>query len=460
MGLFFQVQKEKDELVDALQNQKDIINQLVCREPVKVKKLKKQRDHLLQEEEKMKHLLEVLNLSNKAMANEIENLKSESEKEKEEKEGIIMKNGEEITELKRKISQQDEELKVLKQSNRSMANEIENFKSESQKDKEEKEEIIMKNDEDITELKIKISQQDEEMRILKLALARNQKSAEAAAREKAAEADAIHNSLRSEIERLQECMKEHEEAQAIREEAYSRMQEAVTMLVEDEVKITAERNAKNIAICELQKALDAKDIQIQDMKEELENNRHEVAKSITEIAIKNAQKIQKADELAKQREEEIDALKMKTTSLEGELEAAHKLANEAEGKLQEAEAVAAKKIKEIETELKEVLEKWNKSVEALQRTERSKCALIEANRRIKEHLSVITERMVGIEKSYTIMEMSNAESKRNEDLIQNLFQKLNDLESHIKNMESKTEKPEKKKMGRFLLCFRKQTNHD
>ena len=394
------------------------------------------------------------------MANEIENLKCASQKEKAEKEEIIVKNDEEITELKRKISQQDEQVKILKLSNRTMANDIENLTSESQEELKEKDEIIAKNDEEITELKRKISQQDEEVRIIRLYVERSHNLAEDAAREKAAEADAIHSSLRSEIERLQECMKEHKEAQAIREEAYSRMQEAVTMLVEDEVKITAERNAKNIAICELQKTLDSKDIQIQELKEELENNRNEVAKSITAIAIKNAQKIQKADELAKQMEKEIDALKIKTRDLGGELEAAHKRAHEAQSKLEEAETVAAKKIKEIEIELKEFQEKWNESTKALQRSERSKCELIEANRGMKEHLFVMTERMAGIEKSYTIMEMSKAESKRSEDLIESLLQKLNDLESHIKNIESKTEKTVKKKRGRFLQCFRKQTNYD
>ena len=394
------------------------------------------------------------------MANEIEKLKSESHKDKEEKEEIIIKNNEEIAQLQRKISQQHEELEILKLSNGTMTNEIENFKSESQKDMKEKGEIITKNDEEITELKRKLSQQHEEVRALKLALERNHHSAEAAAREKAEEADAIHSSLRSEIERLQECMKEHEQAHAIREKAYSRMQEALTILVEDEAKITAERNAKNIAICELQKALNAKDIHLKEIKEELDNTRNEVAKSITQIAMKNAQKIHKADELAKLREEEIDALNLKTRGLEDELQAAHKRANEAQGELQHAEAVAANKIKEIQNELTEVREKWNNSTEALQRNERSKCALIEANRRIKEHLFVITERMAGIEKSYTIMEMSNAESKRNEDLIHKLLQKLDDLESHIKNMESKTEKAVKKKKGRFLQCFRKQTNYD
>ena len=93
--------------------------------------------------------MEVLNISNRTVANEIEKLKSESHKEKEETGDIIIKNNEEIAELQRKISQQ-QEVNILKLNNRTMANEIGNLKSEYQKDKAEKEEVITKNDEEIT----------------------------------------------------------------------------------------------------------------------------------------------------------------------------------------------------------------------------------------------------------------------------------------------------------------------
>ena len=420
MGLDFtfyinllQIQDGKEDLIDMVQKQKVIINELLMREPEKVKKLKLQKRELLQQQQTLKNQFENSELDNKKMAIEIEKLKSELKDAREENKVLH----EETNQLKAKISNKDQALakqkEILESTQQSYSN--------------------------LAEEKVQ----------LKSFLA---------------EKDLINCKLRDEILQLREYLEESKKANNMQKEVCEQLKETVLILFEGEVKVKAENNRKETTINKLQEDIKMKDIQIWNIQQDMEEFKDKLAKSIAEIAITSSQKVVDTDEMILHLGIERDALKQKVISLEGDMDDAKKGINEAGSKLHDAEATlhevkakyreaettAGNKLIEAEAEVKAAGKERAVIMEMLHASESAKSELTDVNRRMQKEISIQDEKIAAMEATIQkIMTMAKTETKRNENLIQG----IGGVENRMQTIEGKMNQRTKSKMRRLFPFF-------
>ena len=394
-----------------LKSQESIINELIAREPEKVKKLKNQRNDLLRQQETLQNKLQSSDFNNQKMANEIEKLKSEVRQEKEEKDEISIRMNDQIDKLKRTILNKNEY--VAKQKG------ILHLTQERNKDLVE-----------------------EEVRL----------------KEVLAEKDAINCIMKDEIEKLKEKLDEKEKMNVKQEEECQRLKESVSILIADDLKSKAESNQNQKMIHKLQEGLLAQSIQLWSIQQQMVSSSSIVAQTIAQMTIKSAQGVVHAEETFKQIKNEHQVLQHKATTLQDEVDDSQKRINEAqvelheaEAKVRQAEAITAKRLKDFERELKEAEKKRAIIMDMLQASESAKAELIHVNRKMKEDISVQNEKITEMEiKIQSIVKMLEEEVKRNKALIEEISR----VSSQMQTIEEELGKRERKKKSRVRRLSR------
>ena len=407
----FQVQSEKGNVVETLQSQESIINELIAREPEKVKKLKIQRNQLLSQQETLTNKLQNSDLNNQKIVNEIDKLNSELKQEKDEKEEISFRMTEQIDDLKKMISQKDKY--VAKQK-----------------------------------------------KILHLTQHRNNSlmEEELQLKELLTQKDAINFKLKDQIETLKQQMEKKEMKNIIQEEECKLWKHRVSILIAEDFKSQEDSREKDKIINKLKEEINTKEIQICSIQQQVASSRDIVAQTITQMTIKSAQGVVQAEQMIKQMENENHIFKLKATNLQEELNDSRKRINEteakfhdAEAKLHDAEAIAATKLLDIQSELKDAVEKRQMITEMLHTSENAKSQLVDVNKRMKEEISVQNEKVAEMEiKIQSIMKMLKEEMKRNKKLIEEISR----VESHMHTIEEEMDKPKRKKKSRTRRLFR------
>ena len=412
-NVLFQVRNQKGKVVEMLKSQESIINELIAREPEKVKKLKNQRNDLLRQQETLQNKLQSSDFNNQKMVNEIEKLKSEVRQEKEEKDEISIRMNDKIDKLKRTISYKDEH--VAKQKG------ILHLTRERNKDLVE-----------------------EEVRL----------------KEVLAEKDAINCIMKDEIEKLKEKLDEKEKMNVKQEEECQRLKESVSILIADDLKSKAESNQNQKMIHKLQEGLLAQSIQLWSIQQQMVSSSSIVAQTIAQMTIKSAQGVVHAEETFKQIKNEHQVLQHKATTLQDEVDDSQKRINEAqvelheaEAKVHEAEAIAVERLKDFERELKEAEKKRAIIMDMLQASESAKAELIHVNRKMKEDISVQNEKITEMEiKIQSIVKMLEEEVKRNKALIEEIS-RVNSQMQTIEEELGKRERKKKSRVGRLSRYF-------
>ena len=407
----FQVQSEKGNVVETLQSQESIINELIAREPEKVKKLKIQRNQLLSQQETLTNKLQNSDLNNQKIVNEIDKLNSELKQEKDEKEDISFRMTEQIDDLKKMISQKDKY--VAKQK-----------------------------------------------KILHLTQHRNNSlmEEELQLKELLTQKDAINFKLKDQIETLKQQMEKKEMKNIIQEEECKLWKHRVSILIAEDFKSQEDSREKDKIINKLKEEINTKEIQICSIQQQVASSRDIVAQTITQMTIKSAQGVVQAEEMIKQIENENHIFKLKATNLQEELNDSRKRINEteakfhdAEAKLHDAEAIAATKLLDIQSELKDAVEKRQMITEMLHTSENAKSQLVDVNKRMKEEISMQNEKVAEMEiKIQSIMKMLKEEMKRNKKLIEEISR----VESHMHTIEEEMDTPKRKKKSRRTRLFR------
>ena len=411
MNLPFQVQSQKAKVVEMLQSQETIINELIAREPEKVKKLKIQRNQLLSQQETLTNKLQNSDLNNQKIVNEIDKLNSELKHEKDEKEEISFRMTEQIDDLKKMISQKDKY--VAKQK-----------------------------------------------KILHLTQHRNNSlmEEELQLKELLKQKDVINSNLKEQIEALKQKIEKKETKNIIQEEECKLWKQRVSILIAEDFKSQEDSREKDKIIDKLKEEINTKEIQICNIQKQVASSRDIVAQTITQMTIKGAQGVVQAEKMLKQIENENHIFKLKAINLQEELNDSWKRINDteaqfhdAEVKLHDAEAIAATKLSDIQNELKDAVEKRQMLTEMLHTSENAKSQLVDVNKRMKEGISVQNEKVVEMEiKIQSIMKMLKEEMKRNKKLIEEISR----IESHMQTIEEEVEKTKRKKRSRRTRLFR------
>ena len=396
-----------------LQSQKLIIDELILREPEKVKKLKMQRNELIQREDKLKNELDKMDWSNQMMQSTIENLQSELRQEKAEKDA-------------------KEEMNASKSK--------QNFDFKSAISEKDMEEARLR--EELQRTQTSLRNLDGERFHLKQLQAQNEED---------------NQKLRDEIADLKGELEVKRNAQKIQENECESLKETVSLLFESELKAKADANEKGRTVCALKEELLGNEIKISNLEQQITDYLSQVSESVVETAIVKAKHIIEQDKLMMQMENEKNAFKSEVKRLEANLKQAETRISDCNVLLQETEAKAEKNLNEAQLELNEAEKKRKVMMEMLQAAVNAKDELIKVNLKMKEEVFIQDERIAEMEeKIQSILHMSASDKKTNEALVNEITW----LEDKMKNMENEmsNKKNKKNRFRRFFATFRQHSN--
>ena len=388
------LEKEKQKLAQILKSQTAITDELILREPEKVKKLKRQRNELMAAKEKFEKELDRMKIHGEKMGEVIEQQSNESEKlmdelkhaeiEKKHKDIENCELKEENELLKRALEQRKIEDAAMKESCRQMKNQIHQLEYEKaslEKDSSQKQIIISKFKEDLKSMEDCILEKDIEIWNLK-------QEVEEAGDEVVSSvvSMAIKNAVKSEEDdvKFQSLLKKN-----------AALSEKVELLVHEKEELQGKLLILESRVAKSEESLKEAEITIEIEKERLKE-------------------AQRDNSEAQDRIKELGAA----------LKDADMHATEAEGRLKDAE------------QEKELLRSNFKELA------KANIDLLQVNRKMNYEFKAQEERLLDIDKKFhDIVNMCSEERQKNEILID----QLRFVENQMKEMEDLINQNKKKK---------------
>ena len=377
-----------------LHKQKVIIDEFLLREPEKVKKLKVQRNDLMQQNEKLTSELAHSRDDMESMKGTIEKLSCDLERARVDRDGEIAKSSikdEAVLKLHTMIA-----------------------------DKEEKEAHFNK----------------------QLAL-KELKFVQEAARQKAAlsEQEKATSTLQNEITQLENDLVMKEQMNEIKDNIREQLGSTIQSLISDGLRLKRVAAERATTISMLKEEITKKDGETRNLNKCLEDGRNETAKALCQLVIDNATKQLQDESRFFQVETEINTLNDKLEKSQERIVAAKQAQERAQALMCEQEEKAADRLRQAEAELNEAQRKKRTVKEMLHAAVEAKNEVMQVNRRMKELAWMQDDRIVEMEsKIEDITSMCASEKGRNEKLIgeiAGLAKQIVDMEEQMRCSKEK-----------------------
>ena len=307
-------QREKEEAITLLGEQKEIITALMIKEPHKIKKLRQQKLHLLETVKGLQGKNEKLNQSNQDLKNAIEPQKALQEKMLEE----VIQLKIELKVKEEQKRQRDEECALVVAENEKLKERNHDLQNSVDSEKKSQVELL----EELTKIKIEVTEKEKQGREKDEAYALVVAEIEMLKERNHDLQNCVDSEKKSQVEFLEEMtkikieMKELEEKRMQRDEEY------------DLVVAESSRNTAEIDKCK--EMLSCKDVMIDDLEEKLQALSYEYRQTIVDMAAKEkdlSSKVIEAEKLKRgvqsellRAKEEIQGYRSEIEKLESEIE--------------------------------------------------------------------------------------------------------------------------------------------